>query len=134
MCQNNKFALCALFALFCTMCHAQSEQELAERMRRESHSRIDGFKAAASDAYQETREEARRIPVALAEQIDKCIEGTVQQRDLLDPEITLLWQIKRIISALGETTISKANSIKEDRKSTRLNSSHVSESRMPSSA
>ena len=42
--------------------------------------------------------------------------------------------VEKLIPHIGKKTDIFSNRQKEDRKSTRLNSSHVSESRMPSSA
>mgnify|MGYP003351195176 CR=1 FL=1 len=46
----------------------------------------------------------------------------------------VIFQIRLKAGILMDQCIAKVSQLKTDRKSTRLNSSHVSESRMPSSA
>ena len=77
----------------------------------------------------------RNIPLALVPGHIGTKSTDQLRRDVLD--VTLDDVIKNLTvatTAPGDTTEPGARDIVVDRKSTRLNSSHVSESRMPSSA
>ena len=63
-----------------------------------------------------------------------CRRGRVEESNLEHPEPVAICRLKRVAADMKSEVKSLMPKRPTDRKSTRLNSSHVSESRMPSSA
>ena len=79
-----------------------------------------------------------RVGIQFSEDQKKVIKGLVESGDTMQAQKLILKELETQVggsaAAYGQTLSGKLNIAKEDRKSTRLNSSHSSVSRMPSSA
>ena len=108
----------------------QKEQELVRTMILEEKIRLYPFK----DVYRvygdtfENRAALKKVGIAFKEQYDGVIITKADLDKFLENDTPVRMKINQVIEQ------SKQNSKDSDRKSTRLNSSHSTSSRMPSSA
>ena len=87
-----------------------------------------GFQGTAKPLYT-SDERARRDATRWT-----LVQGVLAPLQFLVFLVSLALVLRYLHTGAGETAATASIVIKTDRKSTRLNSSHVSESRMPSSA